>query len=580
MTLLFTSFIAGVLTILAPCVLPLLPVIVGSSLESGSRKRALTIAVSLAVTVVVFTLILKASTALINIPASFWSYLSGGILLFLGITMVWPNVWYRIPGVGKLSQASNRAVGTGSLKKSFWGDVVVGAALGPVFSTCSPTYFIILATVLPVSFGLGIVYLSAYALGLALALFCISLVGQSMLNKIADKVSDGSVFKKVIGGIIILVAVLIITGVDKKIETYLVSRGIGVTTLEENLLQKSTNKEKDTNELTPSISRMNSDRKILGRWQEIVDPGGFVNTGGKSIKLADYIGKDIILLDIMTYSCINCIRTFPYLKSWDEKYREKGLRMIGIHTPEFAFEHKQENVEKAMKQYGLTFPIVLDNSYGTWNAYNNNYWPRKYIIDLNGNIVYDHIGEGGYDETESMIRELLTERNTILKTGSNVDAVDIGIQTAGSQSEPTNPNTSTNFSNISPETYLGSDRSEYEHKENGDLPLHRYRVTNWKQKPEYIETDRRKSSLEYHFRSPAVYLVAESLPASMAEIMIDGKPLDANNAGKDTKDSQIIFGESKLYQIYKNDNDTNDHVLTLYWNGATPARLYAFTFGE
>jgi cytochrome c biogenesis protein CcdA/thiol-disulfide isomerase/thioredoxin len=576
MTLLFTSFIAGILTILAPCILPLLPVIVGSSVESGSKKRALIIAVSLAVTVVVFTLLLKASTALIDIPPAFWTYLSGGILLFLGITMLFPSVWYKIPFVGKLSQKSNQIVGAGSMKKSFWGDVMVGAALGPVFSTCSPTYFIILATVLPVSFVLGIVYLTAYAIGLALALFCISLIGQNLINKIADKVSDGSVFKKVIGWIVVVVALLIITGIDKKIETYLVEKGIGVTTIEEKLLEQSTEKKNMNSEnRIPEISSTNSNRKILGRWHEIVDPGGFVNTNGKAIKITDYIGRDIIMLDIMTYSCINCIRTFPYLKQWDESYRDKGLSIIGIHTPEFAFEQKVENVEAAMKQYGLTFPIVLDNKYGTWNAYENNYWPRKYIIDLNGNIVYDHIGEGGYDETEKIIRELLEERNAILGKGIALEG-----SSAADLLRKSAPKTSALFSDISPETYLGSDRSEYEYTDNGELPLHRYRIANWKQSREYIEISGRKASLEYTFKSPSVYIVGESDSKGILNILIDGKPLTAKNAGSDTSNSTVTFSKSKLYQLYSDPSDSGHHTLTLYSDGPQSVRLYAFTFGE
>lgn len=147
---------------------------------------------------------------------------------------------------------------------------------------------------------------------------------------------------------------------------------------------------------------------------EITNPSGFVNTNDQPIKIADYVGKQVILLDIITYSCINCQRTFPYVNAWYDKYKDEGLIVIGLHTPEFAFEKDKNNVENAMKEFGITFPVVLDNDYATWNALGNRFWPRKYLIDIHGNIVYDHIGEGAYEETENKIQELLKEREAVL----------------------------------------------------------------------------------------------------------------------------------------------------------------------
>jgi len=136
--------------------------------------------------------------------------------------------------------------------------------------------------------------------------------------------------------------------------------------------------------------------------RKIVQPAGFINTqDGESITVESLIGKKVILLDIWTYSCINCLRTLPYLTAWHEAYADQGLQIIGIHTPEFDFEKEIDNVQRAVEAGGIKYPVVLDNDRGTWNAYENSYWPRKYIIDIDGFIVYDHIGEGGYDETEA-----------------------------------------------------------------------------------------------------------------------------------------------------------------------------------
>ena len=136
---------------------------------------------------------------------------------------------------------------------------------------------------------------------------------------------------------------------------------------------------------------------------EITKPAGIINT--VSITTDEFRGKKVILIDFWTYSCINCQRTLVYIEGWYQKYKDKGLVIIGIHTPEFGFEKEIENVQNAVKQFKLTYPVVLDNDYGTWHAFANSYWPRKYLIDIEGNIVYDHIGEGGYEETEKEIQK-------------------------------------------------------------------------------------------------------------------------------------------------------------------------------
>jgi thiol-disulfide isomerase/thioredoxin len=148
--------------------------------------------------------------------------------------------------------------------------------------------------------------------------------------------------------------------------------------------------------------------KIYDSAKEIVSPAGFINTD-ENLQIKNLIGKKVVLLDFWTYSCINCQRTLPYITSWYDKYKDAGLEIIGVHTPEFAFEKEYDNVVAATKKWGVNYPVVLDNDYGTWQAYKNRYWPRKYLIDIDGYIVYDHIGEGGYDETEKKIQELLME---------------------------------------------------------------------------------------------------------------------------------------------------------------------------
>lgn len=239
MAFLALSFIAGVLTVLAPCILPLLPVVIGSSASGRSKLTPYVVVGSLSLSVIVFTYLLKASTVFIEIPPEVWTYLSGGIVLVFGLILLFPRLWESIPGISKISQKSNKLVGTGYQKKSFWGDVVIGVALGPVFSTCSPTYFFILASVLPANFFLGTLYLLAYVIGLALILLLIAILGEKFSNRLSGLADSKGWFKKIIGIIFILLGIAIITGYEKKLETAILDYGyFDVTKVEQILLKK------------------------------------------------------------------------------------------------------------------------------------------------------------------------------------------------------------------------------------------------------------------------------------------------------------------------------------------------------
>ncbi len=501
MILLGISFIAGLLTVLAPCVLPLLPIIVGGSVGGGkSLRRAVTVTVSLAVSVIFFTLLIKASTLFIGIPAEFWKSFSGGIIIAFGLVSLFPGLWEKTPFLSKLSIGSNKVLASGYKKQSVWGDIIVGASLGPVFSSCSPTYFLVLAAVLPENFALGLIYLVAYSMGLSLALLFVAFVGQKILDKAGVAANPRGKFKKILGVIFIIVGIAIISGADKTLQVKILDAGFfDVTKIEQVLLkfipnegdvslQKTVIEQKiiDVEEIqnglenkfvsedtfqplevktenvdtTPVIKSekikaevevmnqsnlspesdvslsiaeaenvreeippptMNlvpkADKKSLYELApEIVKPNGFINTGGTPITLGEFKGKKVVLVSFWTYSCINCQRTLPYLNTWYDRYKDQGLEIVSIHTPEFAFEKVLENVEEEVKNtYDIRYPVVLDNNYLTWKAFRNHYWPRKYLIDVDGYIVYDHIGEGAYVETEQAILNALIERAERLK---------------------------------------------------------------------------------------------------------------------------------------------------------------------
>lgn len=637
MTLLLISFIAGVLTVLAPCVLPLLPVVVGSAASGRSKATPYIVVGSLSVSIILFTYLLKFSSVFIRVPPEFWTYLSGGILTLFGLTLLFPGLWEHIPGLNKLSVGSNKLLGTGFQKHSLVGDIIVGASLGPVFSTCSPTYFVILASVLPASFALGTVYLLAYTLGLAIFLLLIAVIGERFVSRLSGLSDPKGWFKRTIGVIFILLGLMIMLGYEKKLETAILNSGyLDVTKLEQGLLKKLDDDKKiatsttdsgeasdslisDISTTTWKVADVKLPAKVLPkksgknsgpRYIEIAKPAGFVNTGelptgstaakgslgGNPIKIGDYVGKNVILLDFMTYSCINCQRTFPYINSWYEKYKDKGLTVIGIHTPEFAFEKDRGNVIEGLHKFGIQFPIVMDNNYGTWNAFGNNYWPRKYLIDIYGNIVYDHAGEGSYDEIEMKIRELLDERSEVLGGNSKVS----GIPLASTYIDVANNPAAGSVG--SPETYFGSAR-------NGNFgsgtagvsgvqsfvlpdeinPNTLYFGGMWNLMPEYAESSS-GGSVAYYYSAQDVYLVAsvdsvdgvvgEKAQSGEIEVWQDGVKLDNTKAGAgaDVDSSGIVrVKESRLYKIIHNDKP-GQHILQLKIKGAG-IKMYTFTFG-
>ena len=229
--LIFVSLAAGVLTVAAPCVLPLLPVIVGGSIVADgadsrrARWRPYVIAASLAVSVIAFTLLLKATTALLGVPPQVWQIVSGVIVILLGINLLFPALWESLSTRLGLGNRSNRVLDSSVQRQSVWGDVLTGAALGPVFSSCSPTYALIVATVLPVSFAEGLLYVTLYAIGLAVPLLLIALAGRTAARRLGWLADPRGWFRRSMGVLFIIVGVVVIIGADKALQTLILDLG-------------------------------------------------------------------------------------------------------------------------------------------------------------------------------------------------------------------------------------------------------------------------------------------------------------------------------------------------------------------
>ncbi len=312
---------------------------------------------------------------------------------------------------------------------------------------------------------------------------------------------------------------------------------------------------------TPSVARATDTSALQNPLStpyaapEIADITGWINAEAP-LTLAGLKGK-VVLVDFWTYSCINCIRTFPYIQKWYTTYKDEGFVVIGVHTPEFVFETKRNNIERAAKKYKLTYPIAIDNNRSTWQAFANRYWPAHYLIDRAGNVVYTHFGEGSYDVTEHNIRTLLElEKTSGLDAGTNVT----------SQAQ-------------TPETYLGKARAAREWKAYiNKIPLHHWQTSgDWLQEKEYIQSIRAGSTLTLHFSAKKVFLVLESADENPVEAQIKiGEAGNKTMFGKDAPNGIVNVTEARLYALV----DMPSHGENiLHITSTTPGlRAYAITF--
>lgn len=577
MFLLIASFLAGVLTSLAPCILPLLPVIVGSSiLSDGDKKKdslkPYIIAGSLALSVILFTLLLKVSSVLIGLNPMVLTAASGIIVILIGITMLFPLLWVRASSAIGFEDNSNKLLSKAYKKSGVSGSILTGAALGPVFSSCSPVYALVLATVLPVNLALGIIYIISFALGLGLALLAIALAGRRLTKKIGWAVNPEGAFRKVLAVILILVGLLVMTGNIQKLQVWAADHlPFGISSLEQKLIPKTSQSATNTSIKNGGTKQQfNVTAYDAPELQGIAD---WINTDPTTLQQLK--GK-VVLIDFWTYSCINCQRTQPYLNAWYDKYHDDGFEIIGVHAPEFAFEKVPENVRKAVKEDNIKYPVALDNDFKTWAAFNNQYWPAKYLIDKDGQIRYTHFGEGAYDETEEAIQVLLKE------TGQTV-------------SEKIEEDTDITSSQVgqSPETYLGYSRGErFTNTAEflADTPIsytlsktsseHQWSLGGeWQIGAMDTISTAGGSVLAFNFTAKEVYLVMDG-PANMpVTLTLNGMPVTSVvNGGDDVDEKGKVFLDgARLYKLIRlPDFAKNQRLEITVPKGTT---INAFTFG-
>jgi cytochrome c biogenesis protein CcdA/thiol-disulfide isomerase/thioredoxin len=567
MFLLLGAFIAGILTVIAPCVLPLLPVIIGGSVsgDTKDKRRPLLIAGSLAVSLIIFTLLLKATTLLINIPPQAITYFSGGIIVALGIVTLFPNLYVQVISRLGIEHRALRLLSKGTGNRSqIIGPILTGTALGPVFSSCSPVYAYILATVLPAHFAQAMAYVVSYVVGLSLILLAIGVYGQKLTARIRFASNPNGIFQRGLAVLFIVVGVLIITGAGVKLQTFAAAH----TPFDFDSFSAK---------LLPTTGKKINNSQLYNvaayKAPELTGIQGWINSN--PLTLQQLKGK-VVLLDFWTYTCINCIRTLPYTQGWYTQYQKDGLVVIGIEAPEFSFEKVRSNVAAAVKKDGLTYPIALDSNLDTWNAYQNQYWPAEYLINRSGQVVRQDFGEGNYAQSEQAIRGLLAQGNTDKLSSHLVASTPASSPVANGQT---------------PETYLGAEREDsyvgtadqettssanFHYASN--LSVDAWSLSGgWNVADQYI-TALSNSKLKLHFAAKNVYLVAGSKTPVQVGITLNGQPITAAQAvGTDVVNSQIMIGQSTIYHLISQPSFADG---TIELSVPAGANLNVFTFGN
>ena len=373
-----------------------------------------------------------------------------------------------------------------------------------------------------------------------------------------------------ISAIIIIISIagisVFLTSLDKSAQ----STGNGI------FLDKTGRDVKNTNIQSKSISYPDENNYPLA--PDLVGIANYVNTTPEELK--SKMKDKVVLYDFWTYSCINCIRTFPYLKAWNEKYADKGLLIIGVHSPEFEFEKDLNNVKMASLKYGLTYPIVLDSDHLTWNAFSNRYWPAEYITDDLGHIRHTHFGEGEYDQTEKVIQQLLDQRAKRLGLNITADQSLYNFEAHEFSFEQT-PELYFGYNFAQGRSFLGNPEGFQPEKTviyaipSGLQNNHFYLNGQWQNLQDGMKlvSDNGKIILPYSAKD--VHIVASG-PGTDIQILLDDKTVTSDDAGQDLKNGLVSISDHRLYNIISS-KQPGSHTLTII--GHPGFEIYTFTFG-
>ena len=569
------ALLAGAGTALSPCVLPVLPAVLSAGV-TGGRRRPLGVVCGLAASFTFATVALVYVIAALGLPNDLLRTIAIVTLLAFGLLLLVPPLSDRVEAwISRVVPGPARRGGDG-----FGSGLLVGASLGFVYAPCAGP---ILAGVITVSaaqdFTVGRLAVAlAYSLGSAGVLYLLILGGRRVTNRLGAYRARVQV---AMGAVMVAVAVVMIANLDIRFESAIARHVPSALVDPTSRIEQSSEVSSGLADLRggPASKEGGTAEAAAGkrlpvyfRAPDFTGTQQWFNTpGGRPLSLSQLRGQ-VVLVDFWTYTCINCIRTLPYIEAWYRKYHRDGFTVVGVHTPEFPFEKDASNVQRAIGDFGLTYPVAQDNDYATWSAYNNQYWPADYLIDATGKVRLVHFGEGSYDETERGIRSLLAEAGS-----GRLGAM------ANAQAERPDPH-------ATPESYLGAARAT--RFANGQILPGRQSfrpVPTSELSPDQLAyggqwtiggeaaTAGRPASLELDFSARRVFLVLGSPghPRTM-RVLLDGKPIPSSLAGPDVHGGVATISNQRLYRLVDLPR-SGEHVLTLRPQSGIAG--YAFTFG-
>jgi cytochrome c biogenesis protein CcdA/thiol-disulfide isomerase/thioredoxin len=572
MVLYFLSYIGGLITILSPCILPVLP-FVFTKADQPFRKSGLPLLLGMAITFTAFSMLAVIGGAWVTEANQWGRYLALALLLFFGLSLIFPHLLEvllsPLAGLGgKLSSQPNQ-------QRSVSKSIVLGMATGLLWAPCAGPILGLILTGSAIQGGehgvwTSASYLLAYALGAGTSLGLALVAGGKLFGTMKKYLKAERVVRVVLGCLVILGVLAISLHWDRSLLTQISK--VQTESLEQKLLQ--------TFHVVPENKPY--DAKVLAVEGKMPELSGAV-TWINSVPLAkDSLKGKVVLIDFWTYSCINCLRTLPYVKAWNEKYKDSGLIVIGVHTPEFAFEKNIENVKKAVSELGVTYSVAVDNDYNIWNAFQNRYWPAHYFIDRQGNIRHHHFGEGEYEESEKVIQELLNEGQ-----GAKPKFLEQGFVKSQGQGALASPELSQVKSF---ETYIGDSRAENRvenYQPSQSLKLNQWALLgDWQVDAESATLTKASGKIVFRFHARDLHLVLGSKTNKEIrfQVTMDGKALGENHGADTDAAGKGIVKEHKLYQLIRQkenaeeNSEIQDHTFEIEFLDPG-VQAFAFTFG-
>ncbi|MGE0180239.1 MAG: cytochrome c biogenesis protein DipZ [Sphingomonas sp.] len=578
MLLILVAYLGGVLTIVSPCILPVLPFVFARA-ERSFWRSSLPMLFGMAVTFTgVATLAaVGGGWAVQANQAGRWAAMA--LLAFFGLTLLFPVLADRAmqPLVRLGGRLSRQAEGGG--RESIWAGLLLGIATGLLWAPCAgPILGLILtgAALNGASISTSLLLL-AYALGAATSLALALLIGGRVFQAMKKSLGAGQWVRRGLGLLVLVGVGAIALGLDT---TYLARLSSTQTDVIERTIAGRLGQEMPGGE--SNVTEGADGRLVLPVEREMPPLDGITQWLNSRGLTREALRGRVVLIDFWTYSCINCIRSIPYVRAWHERYARDGLVVIGVHAPEFAFERNVANVQRAIADLGITYPVAVDNDYRVWRAFANRYWPAHYFIDASGRVRYHHFGEGNYDMSERVIRQLLQE------AGRQPSAPAGPVATQGVNAQAARETLR------SPETYIGFARAEnfvspggmVRDRPNNYLPSRNMMLNQWSLagdwivRREHAEATARGGRIAFRFHARDLHLVMSSLNGMRVRyrIRIDGRPpgsaagMDVNAAGEGA-----VTGE-RLYQLVRQRGAIGERLFEIEFLDPG-VRAFAFTFG-